>query len=193
MIWFITCGLGEISPRFAEIGIHAPMHCWIAVSFLVLILTTLVTYRMVIDHSPLPDTQLPFVWRQNPNRYFHEWRFILFILAISVAFFLVGIYEMWRWVVPGIHHNMWVTELRDWPFYKPDNLFWLCLIFLALYRAFARKKDPGQLQARLPRINPAKFITVWIAALAVIITGIPTLIWMSFALWFNPWCCGRWP
>jgi hypothetical protein len=110
------------------------------------------------------------------------------MLAISVASFHFGPVTMWDWSASGIMLN-----LVYWPLVRPVNLLWLCLVFLALHRAFARRVDNKQPQSDLPRIDPARFVSVWFAALAFMISGALVLVWMSFALWFNPWWRGRWP
>jgi len=86
-----------------------------------------------------------------------------------------------------------LRELVESWFGDPVNCLLLSLVLLALHRAFSRRKDSKHPQAELPRINPARFVTVWFGTLAFVVSGALVLVWMSFALWFNPWWRGRWP
>lgn len=190
VIWTKTRGLWEISPYFAKVENQAPLHCWIAASLLVLILTTVMTYRITIDHDPNSNTP-QIKWRQNPNKYYHEWRTILLFMIITVVWYHLnqfGLLQMLFSQTPS-HPNMEIVGWLILP--TPLYCLWICLILVAIHRTFARREDPKYTQTELPRINPARFLTVWFATLAVIISGIPTLVWMSFALWFNPWWRGR--
>jgi hypothetical protein len=205
VIWIKIWGLRGISPDFAEVGSSAPLHCWIAASLVVLILTTVITYRMTINYDQ--PTDIPqSTWRLNPKKYYHERRCILLFLAIAMICFH---YEIYFLVKNAISHGMsgvgltfssllnsWSELVDSWigiPYGVPIDCLLLSVILLALHRAFVRREDPQQPQSELPRINSARFVTIWFAALAVIISGIPTLVWMSLALWFNPWFRGRWP
>jgi hypothetical protein len=196
VIWIKTSGLHKFSPFLAEAGSHPPYHCWIAAVLLMLILTTILTYRMAADYNPLAIAP-QVIWRQNPNKYYHEKRWMLVLLAVAIVWFHYEIYFHQTAIyhqAMGIGYTAFsLQELFDSWFFQPTDYLWLSLILLAIYRAFARRKDARGLQAELPRINPARFIAIWFGTLAFTISGALVLVWMSFALWFNPWWRGRWP
>jgi hypothetical protein len=200
VIWIMAYGLHGFSPYFASVENKVPSHCWFAVGLLIVILTTLMTYRMAVNRNPLAQAPQT-TWQQNPNKYYHEQRWILLLLVVAIVWLHYDIYFSLRKASEPIFKALGMSSLNavtwqglceSW-FSLPTDYLWLSLILLSLHRAFTRRNEPRQPQAALPQINPAKFVTVWFGALAVIISGIPTLAWMSFALWFNPWFRGRWP
>jgi hypothetical protein len=200
VIWIETNGLNKFSPFLAEAGSDSPYHCWIAAALIILILVTILTYRITADYNLLA-TAPQVGWRQNLNKYYHEKRWILVLLAIAIVWFHFEIYFYQKnaaaksMLALGFNYSrpLSLPELVESWFTDPRDYLWLSLILLAIHRAFARREDARQPQAELPRINPARFITVWIATLAVMVSGALVLVWMSFALWFNPWWRGRWP
>jgi hypothetical protein len=194
VIWVYTRALWQISPIFAATGSQAPWHCWIAATLLAIILVTLVTYRMTTNRDPIAESS-QVNWRRNPKKYYHEWRTVLTLLAIILIWLQVVIFisflQIW-WNNRFTYQSPWIEAVRSilsWPV----NLLWLSLILLAVHRAFVRRADPKRPQAQLPRISPARFATVWLGALAVTISSILVLVWMSFAFWFNPWWSAQWP
>jgi hypothetical protein len=200
VIWIETTGYNKISPFLAEAGRDAPIHCWIATAILILILTTLLTYRMTADYDSLAIA--PQVsWRRNPNKYYHEKRWMLVLLAVAIVWFHYEIFFYQEnatsksMLALGFNYSRAISlrELIESWFSVPTDYLWLSLILLALHRAFKRRKDSKYLQADLPRVNPARFVTIWIATAVVMVSGALVLVWMSFALWFNPWFRGRWP
>jgi hypothetical protein len=76
-------------------------------------------------------------------------------------------------------------------FSRPIDLLWTGLLILCIVRAFAKRPARENLQSDLPRINLPKFITIWLATAAFVVSGSLTLVWMSFGLWLNPWFGGR--
>jgi hypothetical protein len=190
VIWIETTGLNNFSPFLAEAGSDVPFHCWIAAALLILILATILTYRMAADYKSLAIAP-QISWRQNPNKYYHEKRWLLVLLAVAIVWLR---FEIFFYQKNIIYHDPYTTNLSlDELLFQPIDYLWLSLLILILYRAFARRKDSAHLQTELPRINPARFVTIWFATLAFMISGSLVLVWMSFALWFNPWFRGRWP
>ncbi len=193
IFWLYASGLKEISPYFAESLNEAPISYWISAVLLVIILVTILTYRMAVDRGQIANMPL-IQWRRNPDKYYHEWRTILVLLTIAIAFCFLNALNLLRMLVSQISWDF-VPPPRflSWTdiFYgllgAPISCLWCALILLALHRVFARRRAPEHLQSELPRINPAKFITVWIATAAFVVSGALVLVWMSFALWFNPW------
>jgi hypothetical protein len=200
VIWIETTGFNKLSPFLADAGSDAPFHCWIAAALLILILASILTFRITADYNSLA-TSPQVSWRQNPNKYYHEKRWMLVLLAVAIVWFHFEIYFYQKDVAAksmlaaGFNYSrpLSLQELLESWFGLPTDYLWLSLILLSLHRAFARRKDPEHHQAELPRINPARFVSVWFAALAFMISGALVLVWMSFALWFNPWWRGRWP
>jgi hypothetical protein len=200
VIWIETTGFNKLSPFLAEAGCDAPFHCWITAALLILILVTILTYRMTVDYNSL--VTVPQVgWRQNPDKYYHEKKWMLVLLALAIVWFHYEIYFYVKNVLyksmlaMGINYSnpLSLRELFESWFSSPTDYLWLSLILLSLHRAFARREDARQPQTEVLRINPARFVTVWFATLAFTISGALVLVWMSFALWFNPWWRGRWP
>ncbi len=197
LLWVYTRALWQISPYFAAAGYQVPLHCWFASSLLILILTTMLTYRLGVNRDQQSD--MPQVaWRQNTTKYYHERWWLLLLLAITSIWFRLEIYRFLLEFVNqnnmAIFHSKWTFNwfyLLGWWFDNPINFLWLSLIILAFQRAFARRDDPHRPQTDLPRIAPARFIAVWLGTLAVILSSVPTLVWVNFAFWFNPWWRSR--
>jgi hypothetical protein len=200
VIWITTYGLPKFSPYLAEAGKQAPWDCWIASAMLMIVLITLTTYRLTAEKNSITDA--PQVeWRLHSQKYYHEQRWILLLLAIAILLFHGQIIlSLNNTFVPARSSNLTynftyivtpIDLLFDW-ILMPAGYLWLSLLLLSLHRAFARREDFQHPQAQLPQINPAKFITIWIATAAVIVSGGFVLAWTSFALWFNPWFTGRW-
>jgi hypothetical protein len=197
VIWLYACGLKEISPFLAESCNEAPLHYWISAALVIIVLVTIINYRLAVDRDQIVNMPL-IKWRCNPNKYYHEWRAMLLLLMIIIAFYCLDAFNLLRILFSQIWWGFVPPPNRSWTdiFYLlgiPINCLWLGLILLALHRAFARREDPRQPRSDLPRINPARFLTVWFATLAVTVSGALVLVWMSFAFWFNPWWRGRWP
>jgi hypothetical protein len=201
VIWIKIYGLCKFSPYLAEAGSPAPWHCWIATIMLVIVLTSLVTYRMTAEHCSIADTP-QIAWRRNTHKYYHERWWILLLFAIAIIWFHYEIFfaqkKAMNLILTSIGQGSSLSfSLNDllvepWLFFPTDYL-WLSLFLLSFHRAFSRRPDPQQSQIQLPQINPVKFITIWIATAAVMISGGFVFVWTSFALWFNPWFTGRWP
>jgi hypothetical protein len=190
IFWIYTRGLKEISPYFAESLNEAPTDYWLSAAVLFIVLVTIITYKLAVDRGQTAN--MPIIqWRRNPNKYYHEWRTILMLLTIAAAFCFLNALNLLRMLVSQILRGEFPGPFNSWTdwAYIFCGLFgmWCALILLALHRAFARRKAPEHLQSDLPRINPAKFITVWIATAAFAVSGALVLVWMSFAFWFNPW------
>jgi hypothetical protein len=202
LIWLYAWGLKEISPMFAETPNEAPIHYWLSAALLIIVAVTIVTYRLAVDRGGTADT--PIVqWRRNPNQYYHEWRTVLLLLIIAIACcFLDGV-----GILRQIVSQLWLRffpvafapSFKPWADISygliglPIPCLWCAVVLLALQRAFARRPDAGHPASDLPRINPAKFVTIWIATAVVTVSGALVLVWMSFGFWFNPWFRGRWP
>jgi hypothetical protein len=196
LVWIVYFGLYKLSPYLAEVGSQAPLHSWISVGLLILVIVTLITYRMVIEYTP--DAKgLQVGWRRNPNKYYNEWRLVVFLLAISVVcFHFQLLYALVDTAMPIKNGSFtfiysWSYLLENW-LCTQNGFLWLSLVILALHRAFARRESAQQLQATFPSIDRARFAAVWAATLAVMVSGAMAVVWMSFALWFNPWFRGRW-
>jgi hypothetical protein len=198
VIWLYARGLKEISPCLAESCNEAPIHYWLSAALLVIILVTIITYRSAVDRDQIVNMPL-IEWRRNPQKYYHEWRAILLLLTIAISFYCLDPLNRMQILFSQILWGVVPPPFRSWSeiiyglIGMPINCLWLALILLALHRTFARREDPQQSHTGLPRINPARLITVWFATLAVMVSSALVLVWMSFALWFNPWWSGRWP
>ncbi len=198
IFWLYARGLKEISPIFAETPNEAPIHYWLSAALLIIVLATIITYRLAVDRGQIAN--MPSIeWRRNPDKYYHEWHTILLLLIFAIAFYCLNALNLLRVLVSKILWGFFPAPFRSWEeifyglFGMPIPCLWCGLILLALHRAFARRIDSRHPQADLPRINPARFVTVWLATLAFTLSGALVLVWMSFALWFNPWFHGRWP
>ena len=202
LIWLYGGGLKEISPSLAETPNQVHIHYWLSAALLIIVAVTIVTYRLATDRGGMADP--PIVqWRRNPNKYYHEWRTVLLLLIIAIAsYFLDGVgilhqtvSQIWLRLFP----DAFAPSFKSWSDISygligmPIPCLWCAVVLLALQRAIARRPDARHPASDLPRINPAKFVTIWIATAVVTVSGALVLVWMSFGFWFNPWWRGRWP
>jgi hypothetical protein len=186
IIWVLKRGLWQICPYFAEVGSHSTVQSWLAAALLLFLLTAISTYRMTADFTAHPDDP-PTSWRIHADKYFSEWPPIILLLAlISFLFWLMNLPTTTTFSL-GPNENQISLEY----FFRPVDFLWLALLLLILHRSITRRPDSNDPQADLPRINPAKFITIWLATAAFVVSGSLALVWMSFGLWFNPWFGGR--
>jgi hypothetical protein len=195
VIWIFACGLRQISLYFAEVVMQFPTHYWIAIGLLLTVLITVMTYQMAVNRNPMPK-ESPMSWRRNTGDYFHEGRYFLLGLAVAiVAFRIYASYEVFQqepcmFSIFGSPERF-VKSFYSWPmfvkifFYRPMEFLWTGLLMLVIFRAFAGRSDANQLQAALPRLNRAKFITIWLATAALVVSGTLALVWMSFSLWLT--------
>jgi hypothetical protein len=189
VVWIYSRGLRDVSPFHAQYCIITPIHFWIAATILLGILATVLTYRTTVERNPIVGS-VHVDWRINSHKYYHEWRSLLVFLAISVILFHLTTYPFLHTTLNYSWSSSWKEFAQLW-LGKPDNLLCLSFLLVLIHRVFARRNDPRQPPVDLPQIVPARFLTIWFATLAVMISGITTLAWMSFALWFNPWWRGR--
>ncbi len=199
VIWTTRYGLYKLSPFFAETWGNSPWQCWAASALLMVILTTLITYKMSVRLEPAVEESL-IIWWKSFDKYYHEKQWILILLAISIIWFHYETYFALQGSMRKMYASMGLTmpaftlrELIESWFNNPADYLFLCLVILSLHRAFIRRKVNILSIRRLPEFNLNKFIVVWITSAGVIISGAIVIVWMSFALWFNPWFRGRWP
>jgi hypothetical protein len=196
VVWTLSRGLREISPYFAEVGTAANWHNWIAAALLLIIVATVWTYRIATDWTP-HSNERNIIWRIHKDKYYGEWRTILILLAIILIIsHLVYLYQIVIQLgffsastMPSFFRQNPILPVEI--FFSPLDALGIALILLTFHRIFARRVDPNRPQAGLPRINPAKFLTLWLATAAFVVSGSLALVWMSFGLWFNPWFGGR--
>ena len=155
IFWVYAKGLKETSPYLAETVNEAPISYWMSAAFLVVVIVTVLTYRMAVDRGQ--KTDMPNInWRRNPGKYYHEWRTILVLMVIAIAFYCLNVFNLLRmldsqllWgVFPG-PFNSWA----DWAgifygfFGMPIPCLWCALILLVLHRTIARREIPRILKA----------------------------------------------
>ena len=202
IFWVYAKGLRTISPFEAETLNRAPIDCWLAAAMLLVVVVTVLTYRLAVERGRTagkPEIQ----WRRNPDKYYHEWRTVLLLLAVGVvvcclnglAILRQAISQIWLHFFPDPFSPVFKpwTEIFYGLIGTPIPCLWCALVILALQRVFARRKGQENIRSGLPRSDPAKLVTIWIATLAVTVSGALVLVWMSYAFWFNPWWRGRWP
>jgi hypothetical protein len=196
VIWININGLCMFSPFLVKAESHRPYFYWIAAALIIIIVATLLTYRMTADYNLLAIAHQAS-WRQNPNKYYHEKWWLLLLLVVAIVWFHGHIFfSLNNTFIPAT--KSYYRTIIFWPYLLDSWLsrsgyLWISLILLIIHRAFTRRNDLKHPQAEIPQINPAQFVTVWIATTAFVISGALVLVWMSFALWFNPWFRGRWP
>jgi hypothetical protein len=203
VIWTMTIGYPTISPYLAETGGPMMGHSWIALVVLAAILSGIAAYRLSVERNgKIKATEL--AWRLNPHKYYHERRPILLFLAAAILWILADIYFearrnpsipltavgnifFARWFV----FSYWNLLQNLFFFLIPVFFLWVSLFLLTLHRAASRRFDPLQFPGGLTCIDRAKFITIWLATLALMSIGALAWIWSNFGLWFNPWFGGR--
>ena len=200
VIWIKTKGLWQISPYFAEVGTRITWHGGVGALLMVAILVTTLAYRMSADHKSLSE-ESPIIWRVNPRKYYHEWRLVLLPLALVImGLFIYDSYRNWllyKQVSARFQFTFYGLQQFSFKFLvdqfseDPVFLLWLALLLLAVQRTFSRRTDPKNPQTALPRIDRVKFVAIWLATAAFTVSGVLTLVWMSFGLWFNPWFGSR--
>jgi hypothetical protein len=192
LLWFYGVGFKRISPFFAEVGSPQPYHYWVAVGLMFLIIVTALTYRMAVKkYSPTNDAQPHLSWRENPNRYFHEWRtYLVGLAAMDVGFRMYGIIQPYLNQAGGRPMSFWQILAYGYV-YLPTGCLWLALVILALSRALARRPRADDLQSGITRLNRVKFVAIWLATAYWAFSSSLMLVWMSFGLWFNPWFGSR--
>jgi hypothetical protein len=139
-------------------------------------------------------------WRRNADKYYHEWRTVLWLLALGVACcFLDGLSilcQIISRILLCLFPYLYVPNAKSWTDISfgligmPIPCLWCAVVLLALHRATARRPIE-QSASDLPRISPAKFAAIWLFTAAVTVSGAVVLVWMSFGFWFNPWWRGR--
>jgi hypothetical protein len=197
VVWIEVFGLKQISPFFAEVRSLHSVRTWFSAIALLMILATAWTYKMTADWQISPEIASP-AWRRNSEKYFHEGRLFLFVLATTL--FLIFAYTCYQayqiycqqspfWVPPGSVFPClgFVANIAVCPTYH----FWFALFALTIAKLFSRRNNFQPPQAEIPRLNLAKFAVIWLAAAAFAVTGGAALAWMSFALWFSPWVTAR--
>jgi hypothetical protein len=206
-VWIWVRGLHEISPYCAEVGIvKLPLHYWLGMTTMYLILITVIAYQMTADKNPTLDTSF-ISWRINCDRYYHEWRAVLLGLAIAILvfryFFSYKLHASMD-LLPFDTISINLKTSGSWPppiysfrffantfFSRPIDLLWTGLLILCIVRAFAIRPTREKPLSDIPHINFAKFITLWLATAAFVVSGSLALVWMNFGLWLNPWSKGR--
>jgi hypothetical protein len=164
-----------ISPLMAaNISMPAPIQ-FAAAMLLAVGLATAIARRWA---EPLPDDAIPrkATWRRDERRYYHE-RLPLILLLSGAAWL--------ECVVLGC------MLLRRWPssweeiaclFASPVETLSLALFLLAVQVAlFGLRKRSDSLAITQPRITPALFAVVWLAALAIMACAAPVLSAWHFA------------
>jgi hypothetical protein len=203
LIWLYVWGFWKICPHYAGMpaGSH-PTHYWVALALSFFILITAMACPMAVDRSPTPNGPR-LSWRRPGGHYYHECRLLLFGMAIAIICFRVcWSYELHH--LDKFQYGIWSENARKFPWLQPVLLFaetfmfrpmdflWAALIFQALFRAFGKRPAADSPQLDIPRINRAKFITLWLATAAFVITGALTLAWVNFGFWFCPWYFKKW-
>ena len=201
IFWVYAKGLKAISPCEAETLDGAPLDFWLSAAVLLLVVATVLTYRLAVERERTGD-EPEIQWRRNPDKYAHEWRTVLSLLAVGVVFcYLDGlaivrqaVLQIWLHFFPDPFPPAfvpWTDIFYGLLFFKPVHCLWCAVVLVALHRAVARRPDEKQLASDLPRTSPVKFAVIWLATAAVTVSGAVVLVWMSFGFWFNPWWRGR--
>jgi uncharacterized Tic20 family protein len=205
-VWIWVRGLREFSPYIAEVGIlRQPLHCWLGMTAMYLVLIMVTAYRMTVDRKPAPLAS-SVSWRRNCDKYYHEWRGVLLGLGIAI----IGFRYFFNYKLQALNQVIpFDTISVNWRTYGPRppvysfrffadtffsrsmDLLWTGLLILCIVRAFGPRQKSNQIQAELPRVSWEKFITIWLATAAFLVSGTLALVWMSFGLWLNPWSSSR--
>jgi hypothetical protein len=187
IVWVLNRGLWQICPHFAEVALQFTMQSWLAAALLLFLLTTISAYRMTADFTTHPDDP-PTSWRIHADKYFGEWPPILLLLGwSSFWFWAMSLPTSVMFTLGPDYNQIWFEY-----FYRPVDFLWMALLLLILHRSIpTRRPDSNDPRAQLPRINPVKFVAIWFATAAFVVSGSLALVWMSFGLWFNPWFGGK--
>jgi hypothetical protein len=201
VVWIWVRGLREISPYLAEVGVIQPFHGWIAIAAIYLVLITTIAYGMSADTMPAIRSSSA-VWRRNSDKYYHEWRSVLLGLAIAIIVFryyssyqLISIYHgLLSFDMISVNigsYHPYTPPVYSFYFFaytffsRPWDLLWTGLLILCIVRGFRPRSNMNGLQVEVPRIRWAKFITIWLATAAFVVSGTLALVWMLFSLWLK--------
>jgi hypothetical protein len=163
-----------------------------------LVLITAMAYRMTVEKTPAGRASYA-VWRRNSDQYYHEWRSVLLGLAVAIIVFryYCSIHTSWVGLLP---FDMISVNSRSYPrsppvyslyffantfFSRPMDLLWTGLLILCIVRGFRPLPTAYGLQVDIPRFRWSKFIAIWLAAAAFVVSGALALVWMSFSLWLK--------
>jgi hypothetical protein len=112
---------------------------------------------------------------------------VLFMVYFRDLYRTLVLFGVFRGGISRLYDSPMIGELAVLMLFDPVTLLWLAVVLAALRRAFRRRSDHTSGQAELPHVDRAKFVTVWLAAVAFTISGASASAWMSFGLWFCPW------
>ena len=167
----------SITPALAADIPMPRLHQIVAAAVLVLLLISAAARRWS-ESPPVAEATGDFAWRHDEQRYYHERRILVLLLAGVMLISLVR----------GIMG--WPSEMLKWYLadliLSPQGCLSVALICLAAQSVFpGRSKCPGAVHMEQPPLAPGLFLLVWSVMLAIIVFGVPILGAWGFALWFN--------
>jgi hypothetical protein len=146
----------------------------------IVVMVTAGAYRMT-SRAIQPDRFHEVNWRRHESAYYHERRTVMLLIAAVI----------WGpWIPAMVSESAWWLLVRPMFWFGPTYLTTLVGL-VAVYAAFRRRRPAADSQPiGPPTLRMSCFCAVWTAMFLTAMLGIPVLVLLSFAVWFNPWYLG---
>lgn len=184
LIWVYQVDLPRISPIFSEMLFERPQRQWLFAAVLIGIFATAATWR-IIQHPKQAKCCLQIDWQERASRYWHERAPVLVLMAFVVL-------ETWVWV-PDAFGAPWGSNWDAFgmlvyaAFGEPIAFLRLaCLVAIGLVAIHRWRGAGTSSDAYFAVLPPARFVLVWLAVVATVVTGVPTFTVFCFAFWLAP-------
>jgi len=185
LVWIYAAVFPCISPEMAANPLGGNWDRWLFAAIVIVIFTTACTFRFLSsdeNRTPIFSAQ----GKQKERRYYQQHRGLLGLLCVACVATLI------RQTVAGYSVSFvsftpieqFVVALGSL-FTSDPTAVLLMAVLLASLRGLFRRRDArtSPVETGLFTLSPEHFSAVWLATLATIATGIPTLYWLGFAIW----------
>jgi hypothetical protein len=182
-IWLMTIGWRLLDEHWSASFIQPSPSTIASIAALVLTFTLAAAYRLnyLSTFREFPPRRL-MDWRRHSERHFHER--LGFQVAFACVTIVVGYYAIQEWMdFASILDDLSVISSVFMSGYV--GLAALILSIQAAWRLWWRPIDA--LPDGLTAMPVKRFLFIWLALLAIIVTAIPAFAGFSFSLWLTPW------
>ncbi|MBC8871759.1 MAG: hypothetical protein H8E44_20215 [Planctomycetes bacterium] len=185
VVWIYAAVFPRISPEMAANSLGGSWDRWLFASIVLVIFTTACTFRFLSsdgNRRPVFTSE----WKDNERRYYQQHRGLLGLLCVACVATLIR-QTVASYSAPFVSFTpieQFVVALGTLFTANPTAILLLAVLLASLRGLFQRRSAGMSTTETGPfTSSPKHFAAVWLATLATIATGIPTLYWFGFAIW----------
>ncbi len=183
LIWVYQMELPRISPIYSEMLFERPQRQWLFAAVLIGIFATAATWR-IMQRPSQAKCRLQIDWQERVSRYWHERVLVLVLVALVVLEGWVRDMRLSNWMSMFPFDRFMVVSVT---FGEPIAYLRIaCLLVIGLVAVRRWRGEEGTSDVWFAALPPARFVLIWLAVVATVVTGVPTFTVFCFAFWLAP-------